>query len=63
MYPGIWAQHTPDKAAAIHAVSGEILERFPPLVNPGHEIPPPIMRITGIRNEMLVGQPRIDEVM
>ncbi len=25
MYPGIWAQRTPDKAAAIHAVSGETL--------------------------------------
>ncbi|MGE3298012.1 MAG: AMP-binding protein [Porticoccaceae bacterium] len=25
MYPGIWAQRTPDRAAAIHAVSGETL--------------------------------------
>lgn len=48
---------------AVRVRGGEILERFTTLVNPGHEIPPPIMRITGIRNEMLVGQPRIDEVM
>ena len=48
---------------AVRVRGGEILERFTTLVNPGHEIPAPIMRITGIRNEMLVGQPRIDEVM
>lgn len=48
---------------AVRLRGGRIVDRFTTLVNPGHEIPAPIMRITGIRDEMLVGQPRIDEVL
>jgi len=48
---------------AVRMRAGVIEDRFHTLVDPGHEIPAPIMRITGITNEMLVGQPRIDEVI
>lgn len=48
---------------AVRVCGGEVIDRFTTLVNPGHAIPAPIMRITGIRDEMLIGQPRIEEVM
>lgn len=48
---------------AVRIRGGVVEDRFHTLVDPGHEIPAPIMRITGITNDMLVGQPRIDEVI
>ncbi len=48
---------------AVRVSGGRIVDRFTTLVDPGHPIPAPIMRITGIRDEMLVGQPRIEEAL
>ncbi len=48
---------------AVRVRGGVVEDRFHTLVDPGHEIPTPIIRITGITNDMLVGQPRIEEVI
>lgn len=48
---------------AVRIHKGHIVDRFTTLVDPGHPIPDPIVRITGIRDEMLVGQPRIEEAL
>lgn len=48
---------------AVRVRGGEIIDRFTTLVAPGIAIPAPIVRVTGITDAMLVGQPRIEEVM
>lgn len=42
--------------------NGEIINSYESLVNPGGSIPPFITSLTGITQEMLVGQPRFDEI-
>ena len=42
--------------------SQELVEEFQSLVNPGRRVPAQITRLTGISDEMLLDQPRIDAV-
>ena len=49
--------------AAVRLRGGRIIDRFETLVDPGRPIPPPITRITGITDALLVGQPRIEEAL
>lgn len=51
------------EVGAVRVRGGEIVDRFTTLVDPGVPIPPPIVRVTGITDTMLVGQPRIEEVL
>ncbi|HOO32500.1 MAG TPA: PolC-type DNA polymerase III [Thermotogota bacterium] len=48
---------------AVKVVNGEVTETFSELVDPGRPISEKISEITGITNEMLKGQPKIDEVL
>jgi len=48
---------------AIKYVNRQETERFSALVSPGEKLRPEIVSITGIDDEMLVGQPTIDEVL
>lgn len=55
-----------DRIIEIGAVKcGEdgVLETFQSLVDPEHSLPPFITELTGITDEMLMGQPLLDEVM
>lgn len=49
--------------AAIRIEKGHLVEDFHSLVNPGRRVPPQITRLTGISDEMLRGQPRVDSVL
>ena len=49
--------------AAFRVRSGEVVERFESLVNPGRYITYDITKITGITNEMVQDAPTIEEVM
>lgn len=49
--------------AAVRYRSGEIVEEFSQLVNPGYEIDEFITELTGITNEMLAGQPPLEDVL
>lgn len=48
--------------AAVQIHAGEIRDEFHTLVNPGHHVPSMITRLTGITDEMLQDQPRIDDI-
>ena len=48
--------------AAIRIEQGRLVEEFHSLVNPGRRVPAQITRLTGITDEMLRDQPRIDAV-
>lgn len=48
--------------AALRIENGAITEEFHSLVNPGHRVPQMITRLTGITDDMLRNQPRIDEI-
>lgn len=48
---------------AVKVVNGEIVARFSQLVDPGRKILPRISRITHITDEMVAGQPGIDQVI
>ena len=50
------------EVAALRLRDGAPAERFSSLVDPGCAIPPEIARLTGIRREMLAGQPRFAEI-
>ena len=49
--------------AAVRYRRGEIVEEFSQLVNPGYEIDEFITELTGITNEMLAGQPPLEDVL
>ncbi|MFN3264614.1 MAG: PolC-type DNA polymerase III, partial [Aquificaceae bacterium] len=49
--------------ACVRVEGGVITERFSSLVNPGYPLPQRITDLTGITNAMLVGKPRMEEVM
>ncbi len=48
--------------AAIRIEQGRLAEEFHSLVNPGRRVPAAITRLTGITDEMLRDQPRIDAI-
>ena len=48
---------------AIRYGNGEVLGTFYSMVNPGIPIPPIVRRMTGINNQMVRNEPRIDAVM
>lgn len=48
--------------AAVRVSNGKLIEEFHTLVNPGHHVPSMITRLTGITDEMLRDQPRIDDI-
>ena len=48
---------------AVKTVGGEVVGEFATLVNPGAEIPPMIVALTGITNAMVLPAPTIEEVL
>ncbi|MGI9049863.1 MAG: DEDD exonuclease domain-containing protein [Rubrobacteraceae bacterium] len=48
---------------AVKLAGGEIVEQFSTLVNPGREIEPFVVRLTGITNSMVADAPGMDLVM
>lgn len=48
---------------AVRVRSGRVVERFATLVDPERRIPPFITRLTGITQDMLAGQPKIDAAL
>ena len=57
---------TKDKVTEIGAVKvldGEVVQRFSTLVNPGRPIPPRVVALTGITNDMVEDYPRIHELL
>lgn len=56
-------EHTLIEIAAVKVRKGEIIDRFSTLIDPGVPISPKIEELTGIRNDMVKGQPRLEEAM
>lgn len=48
---------------AIRVRDGQPVDRYEQLVNPGRKLPAIITEITGITDDMLTGQPRLDEIL
>ena len=48
---------------AVRVVSGEVVEKFDELANPGRKIVPRIARLTHITDEMVADKPPVDEVI
>ena len=48
---------------AVRIVDGKIVDTFSTMVNPECRIPAEITRLTGITDDMLVGAPKIEEVL
>src|SRR5258708_39274431 len=48
---------------AVKFQDGQIIDRFNTLVDPGTPIPPRVISITGITQEMLFGAPKLAEVL
>lgn len=48
---------------AVKVQGGEVVEKFNTLVNPGFEISPFVVRLTGITNEMVAGAPTVSEAL
>jgi DNA polymerase III epsilon subunit family exonuclease len=48
--------------AAIRVEGGRFVEEFHTLLNPGRRIPPMITQLTGISDDMVRNQPRIDDI-
>ncbi|MFC9895486.1 DEDD exonuclease domain-containing protein [Nocardia sp. NPDC127579] len=48
---------------AVKVRGGEVLGEFATLVNPGREIPPQVVHITGITHAMVYAAPRIEQVL
>lgn len=48
---------------AVKVLEGEVVQRFSTLVNPGRPIPPRVVSLTGISNDMVEDYPRIQELL
>lgn len=48
---------------AVKVIDGEVVQRFSTLINPGRPIPPRVVALTGISNDMVEDHPRIYEVL
>ena len=48
---------------AVKVLDGEVVQRFSTLINPGRPIPPRVVALTGISNDMVEDHPRIWEVL
>ena len=46
-----------------HRWKGQVVDRFDMLANPGRKVVPHIARLTRITDEMLAGEPPVDEVI
>jgi DNA polymerase-3 subunit epsilon len=51
------------EVGAMKLVRGEVVDQFSTLVNPGRQIDPFVVRLTGITDRMVADAPPIDEVM
>ena len=51
------------EVGAVKVRGGEVLGEFQTLVDPGGPVPPMITVLTGITDAMLIGAPRIEEVL
>ncbi|MCA1187417.1 MULTISPECIES: DEDD exonuclease domain-containing protein [unclassified Saccharopolyspora] len=56
-------QDTVTEIGAVKVRGGEVLGEFGTLVDPGREIPPMVVSITGITQAMVHGAPRFDSVL
>lgn len=59
---GFDSGHRVTDIAIVEVCGGEIVDEFQSLVHPGRRIPPGIMALTGITDQMVAGAPRFDEV-
>lgn len=48
---------------AVRFVNGQIEEKFCTLVNPGKPIPPAVVKVTGIDDEMVKNAPKIEDLL
>ncbi len=48
---------------AVKVLDGEIVQRFSTLVNPGRRIPPQVVALTGITDNMVAAQPKIQQIL
>ncbi|MDD6023107.1 MAG: 3'-5' exonuclease [Oscillospiraceae bacterium] len=48
---------------AVKVIDGELVSKFSTLVNPGRPIPPRVVALTGITNDMVEDHPRIEEIL
>lgn len=48
---------------AVKVIDGQVVQRFSTLVNPGRPIPPRVVALTGISNDMVEDHPRIHELL
>lgn len=53
----------PTELGAVKIVDGKITEVFSTFIDPRREIPPDVVAKTGITNEMVIGQPLIEDVL
>lgn len=48
---------------AVKILDGKVVDTFSQLINPDRPIPENIIELTGITNEMVIGKPKIDQVI
>lgn len=48
---------------AVKVLDGEVVSKFSTLINPGRPIPPNVVALTGITNDMVEAHPQIHEVL
>jgi DNA polymerase-3 subunit epsilon len=56
-------QHRVTEVGMVKVVNGRVVERWQSLIDPQRHIPSAITRLTGISNNMVVGQPRFADVI
>ncbi|WP_139488948.1 PolC-type DNA polymerase III [Brevibacillus dissolubilis] len=56
-------EHTIIEIAAVKMKGSEIIDQWTELIDPGFDVGPKTTEITGITNEMLRGQPKLDVVL
>ena len=48
---------------AVKIKNGEIVEKYNKFINPNRQLPPKIVELTNITDDMLMGQPQVEEVL
>ncbi len=51
------------EVAMVRMKGGEIVDEFSTLVNPGRQIPPYVVRLIGITDQMVEGEPYIEDII